>query len=81
MQLSDWLKLANLSQKGFAEKLGISPAAVSRLVNSSRGPSITMMDQIERETNGAVRYEDWKQRVVKKRTTVKPKEGVNGSAQ
>ena len=80
MQLSDWLKLANLSQKGFAEKLGISPAAVSRLVNSSRGPSFSMMDRIEAATSGAVRYEDWKQRVVKRGAATKPKEGANGAA-
>lgn len=76
MQLSEWLKLANLSQKGFAKKLRVSPATVCRLASGSLEPSIAMMDQIERETSGAVRYEDWRERV-----TAKQKEETNGAAQ
>lgn len=66
MQLSEWLKLANLSQKNFAKKLGVSAPLVCRLVNGSQEPSIRIMDLIERETSGAVRYEDWRQKVAAK---------------
>lgn len=76
MQLSEWLKLAKLSQKGFAEKLRVSPATVCRLLGGSLEPSITLMDNIERETSGAVRYEDWREKVA-----AKQKEEADGAAQ
>jgi DNA-binding transcriptional regulator YdaS (Cro superfamily) len=68
MQLSEWLKRANLSQKGFARVLGVSPACVNRFIKGNREPSIDMIDQIERATNGDVRYDDWKKQIVRKQS-------------
>lgn len=74
MQLSEWLKRANLSQKGFARVLGVSPACVNRFIKGNREPSIDMIDQIERATNGDVRYDDWKRKIAAKKT--EPADGV-----
>jgi DNA-binding transcriptional regulator YdaS (Cro superfamily) len=75
MQLSQWLKRANLSQKHFARTIGVSPACISRLVKGGLQPSARLIGLIEDATRGDVAFADWKKRLAQKQN-----EGVDGAA-
>lgn len=65
MQLSQWLKRANLPQKHFARTIGVSPACVSRLIHGGLQPSMKMILKIQDATNGDVALKDWAKRAEK----------------
>ena len=59
MFLSDFLRIANINQKQFAERCELSQAAISRLLSGQRYPSPETIHTIMLETDGCVRAEDW----------------------
>jgi len=63
MQLSQWLRQKNISQKNFARMIGKSPAAISRLVNGDLLPSGRMILAIDDATNGEVTLKDWAKQI------------------
>lgn len=67
MQLSQWLKRANLSQKDFARLIEASPAAVSRLIHGDLQPSSKMIIKIDKVTKGEVGLKDWAKQMAKKK--------------
>ena len=74
MQLSQWLKRANLSQKNFARLIAASPACISRLISGDLKPSTKMILKIEEATNGDVAFKDWKKQIAAK--TTEPADGI-----
>lgn len=76
MQLSQWLKRANLSQKHFARTIGVSPACISRLIRGGLRPSAKLIGLIEDATKGDVAFGDWKKQMAQRH-----KEETNGAAQ
>lgn len=58
-KLSTWLSDQKLSDKAFADRLGVAPSTVHRLKNGERSPSIDLLARIEKETAGAVTARDF----------------------
>ena len=54
MNLKDYLSERGISQVDFSNKLGITQARVSQIVNKKANPSIVLAKHIEEITNGAV---------------------------
>lgn len=59
MTLGRWLRLKGMTQTAFAERVGISSAAVSRLVCGTMSPSGKLVRRIEYHTGGEVTFADW----------------------
>jgi predicted transcriptional regulator len=59
MTLTDWLAKENLSHAAFAERIGVSQAAVTRYVRGARFPHRGVLSRIKAETNGAVTFSDF----------------------
>ncbi len=58
-KLSIWLAEKRMSQKDFAEKIGVSVWQLSRYINGAKTPSKAMRDKIEEATGGKVRSSQW----------------------
>ncbi|WP_414731428.1 helix-turn-helix domain-containing protein [Vineibacter terrae] len=52
--LAEWLQAEKITAAEFARRIRVSRAALSRLLACRRPPSITLVDQIELETRGAI---------------------------
>lgn len=60
MQLSEWLKLRNITAAEFAGRIGVSPMAVSRYLSGQRRPDWDIvLPKIVKETGGAVTANDF----------------------
>ncbi len=59
MKLAAYLRDQTISQRAFAEAVGITPETVSRLVNGRLRPGRKMMERIATATGNAVRPNDW----------------------
>jgi transcriptional regulator with XRE-family HTH domain len=59
VKLKNWIDSKKLTGAGFAEMLGVSPAAVSRWLGGSRIPCMAQMQAIEELTKGKVKAQDW----------------------
>jgi len=67
MLLIDYLNEQGLSQRGFAAECGLSAAAISRIVNGSRFPSLETMRVILVKTKGRVTANDFLQQSISSR--------------
>jgi transcriptional regulator with XRE-family HTH domain len=61
MKFSDWLKSSGLTQKEFAERIGVTQSAISHLRNNRKRPSFELMVKIEKATKGKVKLNDWRE--------------------
>jgi len=59
MTLNEYLTLANVSQRAFAEGIDISTSIVSRWRSGERVPSRLNINLIAENTKGAVTWNDW----------------------
>lgn len=59
MTLSAYLKTNRIRQEDFAERIGVSQATVSRLVNGKQTCDIPLAVKIDRATAGAVPLTSW----------------------
>jgi DNA-binding XRE family transcriptional regulator len=59
MKLDTYLTQADLTQREFAKRAGLTEATVSRLVNGLQQPGAATLRAIMRETNGAVGVADF----------------------
>ncbi len=57
--LSEWLKAQNKKQFEFAKELGISNAALSRLIKGHQKPTLEFAFRLEIITGGKVRAQEW----------------------
>lgn len=58
MLLSDYLKLRGVSQRKFADELGVSAVSVTRYIKGDRLPHPWVMQRISEVTSGAVTPDD-----------------------
>ena len=58
MKLSEYLKNHKITHKQLAEKVGVSPPQITRIVNGTRNPSTLLVSLIEEETSGQVTLKD-----------------------
>lgn len=58
-RLRGWLREERMSQRMFAEALGITPETVSRYLNGRMAPTKLFALAVEAMTCGHVRREDW----------------------
>lgn len=61
MHLADYLRDHEITLAAFAERIGRSPATVSRLANGKQLPDWDTVRAIRRATKGAVTANDWDQ--------------------
>jgi len=59
MDLKSYLEARGVRQADFAERVGTTPATVSRLIAGIFRPALDLAHRIERETGGAVPTEAW----------------------
>jgi DNA-binding transcriptional regulator YdaS (Cro superfamily) len=57
--LNDYLSAKSISQKAFADLLGVDQSIVSRLSRRAMRPSLELAFAIERATDGAVLAGSW----------------------
>jgi len=70
MKLSEWLAETGLTQKQFAERIGVTQGAVSMMCRDKPRLSLDVAVKIERATRGAVPVEEWPHfRILTKRIT------------
>ena len=58
MRLSEYLKKHKLTQKDFAEKVGVARPQITRIISKKRNPSPHLMKKIEEATEGEVTMQD-----------------------
>jgi DNA-binding XRE family transcriptional regulator len=58
-KLEKYLKYHCISQRGFAKKLGTTPANLGVLVKGKTTPSLKLAYRIEKMTGGLVKVYDW----------------------
>ena len=58
MKLSEFLKSHSLSQRGLANKLGVSESHISNILKGARSPSIELIRRIIKVTDGKVNIGD-----------------------
>ena len=58
MKLKKYLKENGLSEKDFAEILGVTQAHINYLVHGKKNPSAPLTKRIEEVTNGEVTFND-----------------------
>jgi transcriptional regulator with XRE-family HTH domain len=58
-RLARWLEERRMTDRAFADRLGVSQPTVSRWASGSIVPSWQHMERIAVETGGAVRPDDW----------------------
>ncbi|OIQ32321.1 MAG: hypothetical protein BM562_05485 [Alphaproteobacteria bacterium MedPE-SWcel] len=59
MNLSEYLKMAMVTQSEFAAQVGVTQGVVSRLANGTKQPSLALAVRIELATQGAVTTHQW----------------------
>ena len=59
MQLFQWLPANGVSQRAFADKIGVSQASLSRYIKGLTMPNVVISEHIFRLTGGEVTQEDW----------------------
>lgn len=59
MRLGEWLQKKHITQQEFANRIGRSQTAVSKLVNGKIMPSVETAQRIRDETKGRVGLNDW----------------------
>ena len=59
MNLSDYLSEAGLKPAEFADKLGVPPSTIGRLLNGERSPRLETIAKIEAATGGRVTVQDF----------------------
>jgi DNA-binding XRE family transcriptional regulator len=57
--LNNWLRENDVSQADYAEKIGISKATLSRILNGHHKPNIDVAFAIESTTDGVVTVKGW----------------------
>lgn len=58
-KLKEYLTLNGLSQRAFAECIGVDPSIVSRLSREEMTPSLQLAADIEAATNGDIPATSW----------------------
>ena len=58
MRLEEYLKKHKITCTAFGDKVGVSDAQITRIINKKRNPSPHLMKRIQEETNGEVGFED-----------------------
>jgi DNA-binding transcriptional regulator YdaS (Cro superfamily) len=59
VKLRDYLRIMNIKQNIFAERVGMAPATISNYIKGKRKPSAKNALVIERYTSGKVTVEDF----------------------
>jgi len=59
MKLLEYLKKHSLTQKKFAEKVGVTQAHITNIISGKKRPSIQLTKRIEMETNRKVGLDDF----------------------
>ncbi len=59
MTLIDWLDEEGMSQKEFAEVVGVNKSTINRMINGTESPSSDEIRAIFLATNGRVTVDDW----------------------
>lgn len=59
MRLGEWLQKKHITQQEFANRIGKSQTAVSKLVNGKIMPTVETAKRIRDETKGRVGLNDW----------------------
>lgn len=57
--LKKYLKQTSLTQRDFAEVIGVSNGHLSQLISGQKSPSLELAVKIERETSGFVPANSW----------------------
>jgi len=58
-KLGKYLKHHNISQRGFANKIGTTPNNLCSLIHGKHLPSLRLAYEIEKKTGGLVTLYDW----------------------
>lgn len=58
MRLSEYLQETGTKPSAFAEKMGVAPSTVSRIINRDRSMSLDMAVKMSRATGGRVSIDD-----------------------
>jgi DNA-binding transcriptional regulator YdaS (Cro superfamily) len=58
-ELGTYLKEVGISQKAFADQLGVDPSVVSRFIARTARPGLELAVKIEDATGGAVPARSW----------------------
>lgn len=59
LTLKEYIKKYGLLQNCFADRVGASPAALSRIINLGYAPSLKLALAIDKETKGEVGLHSW----------------------
>jgi len=59
LTLKEYMKKYGLLQNCFADRVGASPAALSRIINLGYAPSLKLALAIDKETKGEVGLHSW----------------------
>ena len=59
MKLSEWLRRERIKRSEFARRIGVTPSHVTGLCDGGTWPSRATAAAVERETNGAVKPNDF----------------------
>lgn len=60
-KLRSWLKVAEMSQGGLADAIGVQRASMSQWLAGKHPPNIKAAAAIEKRTGGLVTMQDWTQ--------------------
>ena len=58
MDLEEFLNIHNMTKAAFSRLIGISPMHLSNICNGWKNPSLHLIKQIEKATNGSVSMDD-----------------------
>jgi transcriptional regulator with XRE-family HTH domain len=58
-KLITYLREKQITQSSFAGRIGITQAALSRMLSGQIAPSLETAVKIQRETDGAVKADEW----------------------
>jgi transcriptional regulator with XRE-family HTH domain len=59
MRLADYLEKTETKPSQFAEKAGLAPSTVTRLLNGERKPGLDVLEKIAAASEGNVKAEDF----------------------
>lgn len=59
MKLETYLSEIDLKATAFAEKIGVSPSTITRILRGERSPGFDLVMRIQAATKGKVSAKDW----------------------
>ncbi len=59
MNLKTYLDKHHQTISQFAASLGVAPSTISRIIDGTRNPSLSLIEAIKEQTDGHVKADDW----------------------